>query len=293
MKFLNVSMLNKSPTKNLKICNAAIAKEWHPEKNGSLKLTDLTGGGNKKVWWQCSKGHEWEATISNRNSGRGCPYCVNQKVNDENCLKTIKPALADEWHPEKNGMLTPKQVTAFSNKKVWWLCLKGHEWEATVANRSNGRGCPYCVNQKVNDANCLQTVTPTLANEWHPEKNGTLTPRQVSAFSNKKVWWLCSKGHEWEATVNNRSNGHGCPYCAKQKVNDENCLQAVEPTLAEEWHPVKNGSLTPMDVTAGSGRKVWWLCSRRGHEWRETVNHRSHGRDCPYCYHNRHRWQRF
>ena len=285
-------MPGKSPAKNeFPICNSAIASQWHPVKNGSLKPADLTSGLNKKVWWICSKGHEWEATISNRNNGRGCPYCANQKVNDENCLQTIKPTLAKEWNYVKNGSLTPKQVTAFSNKKVWWQCSKGHEWEAAISNRSNGRGCPYCANQKVNDENCLQTVKPALTDQWHPEKNGSLTPKQVTVFSNKKIWWICSKGHEWNATVNNRSNGHGCPYCARQKVNDENCLQAIEPTLAEEWHPVKNGSLTPMDVTAGSGKKVWWLCSRRGHEWRETVNHRSHGRDCPYC-HDGHRWQR-
>lgn len=278
-------MIKKAPLKNkLQIRNPAIIKEWHPLKNGDLKPEGLTSGLSKKVWWLCPKGHEWEATISSRNNGRGCPYCANQKVNKENCLKTIKPAVAAQWHPEKNGSLTSKQVTAFSNKKVWWICSKGHEWEAIIANRSNGRGCPYCNNQKAGDENSLQALKPAVAAQWHPKKNSSLTPKQVTVFSNKKIWWICSKGHEWRATVNNRSNGHGCPYCAKQKVNDENCLQAVEPTLAEEWHPVKNGSLTPMDVTPGSGKKVWWLCSRRGHEWRETVNHRSHGRDCPYCY---------
>jgi hypothetical protein len=287
-------MIKKAPLKNkLQIRNPAIIKEWHPLKNGDLKPADLTSGLSRKVWWICRKGHEWEANISNRNNGRGCPYCANQKVNNENCLKTIKPSVAAQWHPEKNGSLTPKKVTAFSNKKVWWICSKGHEWEAIISNRSNGRGCPYCNNQKAGDENCLQTLKPAIAAQWHPKKNGNLTPKQVTVFSNKKIWWLCSKGHEWSATVNNRSNGHGCPYCAKQKVNDENCLQAVEPTLAEEWHPVKNGSLTPMDVTPGSGKKVWWLCSRRGHEWRETVNHRSHGRDCPYCYDRyRYRWRR-
>ena len=28
-----------------------------------------------KVWWRCSRGHEWQATISNRNYGTGCPAC--------------------------------------------------------------------------------------------------------------------------------------------------------------------------------------------------------------------------
>jgi hypothetical protein len=42
--------------------------------------------------------------------------------------------------------LTPFDVVAGSNKKVWWQCLEnpGHEWQATVINRTKGRGCPYC-----------------------------------------------------------------------------------------------------------------------------------------------------
>tara|TARA_B110000285_G_scaffold180449_1_gene203483 strand:+ start:85 stop:225 length:141 start_codon:yes stop_codon:yes gene_type:complete len=35
-------------------------------------------------------------------------------------------------------------------------------------------------------------------------------------------------------------------------------LAEVNPELAEEWHPTKNGELTPFDVTKGSNKKVWW-----------------------------------
>ena len=278
----------KATTKynNLQIYNPSLAKEWHPTKNGSLTPRDVTAGSGKKVWWLCSKGHEWLVTVNDRSRGHGCPYCAGQKVNDENCLQALNPSLAKEWHPTKNGSLTPRDVTAFSKKKIWWQCSKGHEWPATVSNRSNGNGCPNCAGQKVNDENCLQTINPTLAKEWHPTKNGSLTPRDVTAGSGKKVWWLCSKGHEWLAVVSDRSSGNGCPYCAGRKVNDENCLQTINPTLAKEWHPTKNGSLTPRDVTAGSGKKVWWLCSK-GHEWLAVVNSRSNGHGCPYCYRQR------
>ena len=30
------------------------------------------------------------------------------------------------------------------------------------------------------------------------------------------------------------------------------------PHLVKEWHPTKNGDLTPKDVTYGSNKKVWW-----------------------------------
>src|SRR5207245_1444040 len=59
------------------------------------------------------------------------------------------PEVAAEWHPSKNGDLTPDQVVAGSHQKVWWKCRisPGHEWQATLKNRTNEttqRGCPYC-----------------------------------------------------------------------------------------------------------------------------------------------------
>jgi hypothetical protein len=267
----------------LQSVNPSLAKEWHPTKNGSLTPRDVTVGSHKKAWWQCSRGHEWEAVIHSRNNEHGCPYCVGKKVNDENCLQTINPTLAKEWHSTKNGSLTPRDVTVSSSKKVWWQCSKGHEWESLVSNRSNGSGCPYCVGKKVNNENCLQTINPTLAKEWHPTKNGNLTPKDVTIGSGKRAWWQCSKEHEWEASVGNRSKGNGCPYCGGDKVNDENCLQKVNQALAKEWHPTKNGNLTPRDVTVGSHKKVWWQCSR-GHEWDTKVNDRNSGSGCPKCH---------
>lgn len=107
---------------------------------------------------------------------------------------------------------------ANSHKKMWWKCNKGHEWQATIASRNKGSGCPYCAGKKVlKGYNDLQTVNPTLASEQNYGKNGNLVPDKLTANSSKKVWWKCEKGHEWEAQVYNRNNGRGCPYCAGRK----------------------------------------------------------------------------
>ncbi|HAY79483.1 MAG TPA: hypothetical protein DCY79_06730 [Planctomycetaceae bacterium] len=46
--------------------------------------------------------------------------------------------------PAKSGDLAPDDVTAGSGKKAWWKCPKGsdHKWEAVIANRAKGVGCP-------------------------------------------------------------------------------------------------------------------------------------------------------
>ena len=125
--------------------------------------------------------------------------------------------LMAEWNWEKNNKFgfDPTTLTLGSGKKAWWKCGKGHEWQAPIYSRANGRGCPYCSGRiAISGENDLQTVNPTLAEEWNYDKNNGLTPRNLLPNSNKKVWWKCSKGHEWQATVNHRNNGRGCPACS-------------------------------------------------------------------------------
>ena len=332
-----------------------LAKQWHPTKNKSLKPTEVTAHNANTVWWQCKKGHEWQAKISNRTNGNNCPICIGKKVLvGYNDLATVLPCIANEWHPTKNGALMPEDVTLHSNKKVWWKCEKGHEWQTSVSHRSNGRRCPVCFGESktsfpeqaiffyfrqittaynrfridskteidiylpefnigveydgayfhkgdkaeerenrkeeklldlgitlirvreleaktgrhiiyakpgANDIelsitlkelvslvsslttktfdididvardrykiyrqyiqsekeNSLAIVNPQLASEWHPHKNNCVLPEYVSVHSNKKAWWICPQGHEWQAVINSRKNGVGCPYCAIQK----------------------------------------------------------------------------
>ena len=146
--------------------------------------------------------------------------------------------LMAEWNWERNTDFDPMQLTLGSNKKVWWRCRNRHEWQATIGSRTGGRGCPYCAGRFViKGKNDLQTVNPTLAKEWHYEKNSELTPMDVMPNSNKKAWWKCSKGHEWQATINSRNKGIGCPYCSGRfAIKGENDLQTLNPTLAKEWH---------------------------------------------------------
>ena len=196
--------------------------------------------------------------------------------------------LAAEWHPTKNGALTPEQVTVSSSKRVYWLGKCGHEWQAAIRNRNNGAGCPVCSGRQVLwGYNDLHTTNPLLAAEWHPTKNGDITSEKVTAGSNKVVWWKCKKGHEWQAKVNDRKNGNGCPVCANQKIlAGYNDLATANPLLAAEWHLYKNEDLKPDQVATFSSKKVWWQCSQ-GHEWQATIASRSAGVGCPYCFKQR------
>lgn len=186
-----------------------LAQEWHPTKNGTLAPDQVTSGSNKKVWWRCQNGHEWEAKINNRVfKNNSCPYCSGRKIlPGYNDLATTHPKLAAEWHSTKNGDLTPQDVSKGTTKKIWWLGPCGHEWEDTVGHRTGGRSCPVCAGKQIRVGhNDLATTHPELAAEWHPTKNGALLPSQVSKSANKVVWWRCANGHEWQVIHDN--SGH-------------------------------------------------------------------------------------
>jgi hypothetical protein len=200
-----------------------------------------------------------------------------------NDLATVRPDLAERWHPTKNGSLTPNTIIANYRKKVWWLCEKGHESFTTPANRvGSGVGCTVCSNRTiVAGVNDINTTHPELGAQWHPTKN-VLLSTEVSFGSQKKAWWVCGEGHEWDATIGSRQK-RGCPVCAGKRVlAGFNDLATVQPVLAKEWHPTKN-VLKVTEVTQGSGKKVWWLgvC---GHEWDATVLNRVFAKSsCPVC----------
>jgi len=67
----------------------------------------------------------------------------------------------------------------------------------------------------------LFEIAPNLVKEWHPSANGNLTPRNVNIGYAKKVWWICTEGHEWQATIKYRRNQKDCPFCEKEGVKKE------------------------------------------------------------------------
>lgn len=206
------------------------------------------------------------------------------------------PEIAAEWHPEKNGELTPTMISAGSEKMVWWTCsLKKHEWIEVISNRSKkfsrkyNLSCPIC--------NSLQERFPDVAKEWHWELNEKMNPElkpdKISFSSNYKIWWKCLKNpeHIWPAAINDRTKlskktGNtmgGCPYCSNRKVDRENSISKTHTDIVKEWNYEKNGNLKPEMFSKGSRKIVWWKCFKHGHEWKTAIYDRTRGRGCAKC----------
>lgn len=279
--------------------NRELMRDWNWARNDALQLypNKLKSCSNKKVWWMCDSGHEWEMSIYARTIGRKCPYCSRRRVLvGDNDLATTHPQLAEEWDYSINAPLTPRDVTSISSKRVAWICRKcGHEWMTKINSRTGrGTGCDECakikrgenrVKTRVEQRGSLAKNRADLLIDWDYDRN-TISPESVTEYSNKYVYWKCHEcGHQWSAKICNRSNGRSCPCCSRRKVvQGKNDLATTHPELAKEWHPIKNGKLTPQTVSHGMDRKVWWICPH-GHSYKATLLHRSkrNGTNCPLC----------
>lgn len=129
-------------------------------------------------------------------------------------LYILRPDLAKEWHPTRNGGLGPRDVTPGSRRKVWWLCENGHWWSASVRDRVRGMKCTFCRELQSQNDQRLADAKPELLKEWHPTRNPNLKARDVSINHPDKLWWICEQGHEWEAAIRVRLAGKGCPLCS-------------------------------------------------------------------------------
>ncbi|GHU87224.1 hypothetical protein FACS1894202_01090 [Clostridia bacterium] len=276
---------------DLQTRNPNLAGEWDTNANAPLTASGVISTSHDYAWWKCDHGHTWRTAIVNRSvSKTECPRCKHKIVSPgETDLATVRPNIAAAWDYELNYPLTPDQVTAWTNRRVWWFCDKcGLSYETAVANRLSPDSCPHCHGKRpIIGKTDFATLHPELLREYNYEKNGERTPQSVVASSHKQAWWHCDKGHDWETSFGNRHAGRKCPVCDALRdkhiitigVND---LASQFPAIASQWDETKNKELTSEQVMPGSNLKVWWLC-KRGHSWQASVLSRTFGTKCPRC----------
>lgn len=233
ISFRKVNLTNPYSIMNIRL--------WCKLNNKSFELlSDKYEGQSKNLIWKCLNcNKQFDCSWNNIWSNSQCPYCLGRRLDISNCLATKKPELAKEWHPTKNGNLTPYDVTANVNKKVWWQCNKNpkHEWQSYIFNRSQ---CPYCSGRLPSDEYNLLICYPEICKEWNYEKNNK-NPENYTPNSRKKVWWKCKEcGHEWCASIRDRTRSDGketgCPLCWKSKgekkifdvLNSHNLIFEIE-----------------------------------------------------------------
>tara|TARA_A100001015_G_scaffold240552_1_gene274339 strand:+ start:124 stop:708 length:585 start_codon:yes stop_codon:yes gene_type:complete len=184
---------------NLAFCNPKAASMWSPKN--SFSAYSVTPFARKKAWWCCSEcSFEWEAQISKVGKGSGCPKCARNKVAKGNSFGEKFPDKIEYW--SEDNTLAPYKVSFKSSKKVIWQCKNQHKWEAVVASVASGTGCPVCSGLKVVSETSFKAKFPERAQYWHKSKNDEISPESIAAGSDKKFWFTCASGHDFEISPN-------------------------------------------------------------------------------------------
>ena len=336
--------------------NPKLASEWHPTLNLPLTPSQVTCGSDIKVWWKCSRQHEWQAVISSRSHGNGCPECakgLQASLPEKTILYYVKKYWPDtksnvkfKWmNKHELDIYIPTLSVAIEYDGEFWhfdagkdqakdkLCFEHGihlirirepecpvyeaEYSYHISVRSGQANIQYMegvVRQLFAYLNAafhtditpeidiqahypliLQDIVtseqessfafthPHLLSEWNELRNAPLQPENFARGSQKKVWWKCEMGHEWQAAISTRTRGSQCPYCTGRYVlTGFNDFATVHPELIDEWDHEKNLPLLPSQVLHSSNRKVWWRC-KRGHSWQTMIASRLIGNNCPIC----------
>lgn len=245
-----------------------------------VKIQDLNKKGHSAVTKICDicniriDNQKYCQVISSREKGDGldrckpCSYLItgdrmrlNMKFEDSfEAYATMngKEHLLKEYSV-KNIHSTSK-IKPFSTIECIWNCFVcGSEYtERPQVRCSLNTNCPYCAGSRVNQTNSLFSLRPDIASQWHPTKNNSLTPHNVTLRSNKKVWWLGECGHEWEAMIDKRtSRSQNCPYCSNVRVLvGYNDMWTTNPHLAKHLLNRDDGYM----YTQASDKILDWRC---------------------------------
>ncbi|MGG0667648.1 zinc-ribbon domain-containing protein [Lederbergia citrisecunda] len=207
------------------------------------------------------------------------------KILMKNAMLRFRPELFYEWDFDKNYNLNVYKITFRSGRSVWWRCPNCESsYDMEVFNRTRGINCPYCAGKRINWTNSLASLRPDIAQEWHPTKNGELTPHDVPCSHSKKVWWLGECGHWWEAVIYSRTSKgkHGCPYCSRYSVRrGETDVWTTNPKLASMLANPEDG----YKYMQNSNVRVDWKCLECKNIIKNKMinNVNSRGISCPKC----------
>jgi hypothetical protein len=268
---------------SLQSTHPILCEEWDTDAN-SKTPAGVSQGSDFKANWICRKdsSHRWSASVSLRVRGTGCPYCSGRMpIFGKTDLGTVNPKLSEEWHPTLNLRSLPQDFTPKSGKKVWWFCKRGHSWEATIASRASGRGCPVCVNKLiVPGVNDLLSQEPGIAAWWDYERN-SLSPSEFSRGSRHPAYWICDKGHGFQRPVYQLTKGRGCPTCPRVKKQDIN-QELLKPFLSDYKNEL-NDDIRLYDRSPHSRDKILWTCGNN-HIWSSMLRTRVRTNcSCPFC----------
>lgn len=165
-------------------------------------------------------------------------------------------------------------------EKVKIICSKHGIFEQTPNNHLNGQTCPICANLKRNNWHKLSKEEfVKKANKIHNNFYNYDKTIITNNLKNKSII-TCPVHGDFEQSLNNHLNNHGCPKCKGKKLtalNSKTTEQFIKE--AKEIHDY-DYSLTKY---VNNKTKVKIICNKHGIFEQTPFNHLQLKQGCPSC----------
>ena len=173
------------------------------KERGGKCLSKIYIDNSSKLEWQCSEGHDWNATPSSIANGSWCPKCYYKRKGNimRGDLKTYQDIAL-----ERNGKCLSTEYI-HCNSKLQWQCNKGHVWMANPGAVKAGTWCPYCANKIKKTIEDIQVIAQKYGGKC----------LSTEYIRDKPLSWECAKGHVWKSTWRNVRKGYWCKVCKSEK----------------------------------------------------------------------------
>lgn len=233
------------------------------------------------LFWECARGHRWQAAPGNVVRGTWCPVCSREK------RALTRPHILEDYQEiarQRGGQCLSERLLS-GEPHLFFQCAAGHQWKARANNIAKGSWCPVCLHRQAHTIEAVRAVAR--------ERDGWCVS---SAYQNNKqpLTWRCSEGHVFSRRFQSVLEGAWCPICAaakaEQKAQAKERLRVREafstpfhPTIEEAQALAKlRGGLCLNDVFPKSERHLNWQC-HDGHIWTTSIRSVRHGTWCPSC----------
>ncbi len=257
--------------------DAIKAGTWCPECAGHMQLTienmkkvaeekggrcssDTYVNARSKLRWECSEGHQWEATPDSIKRGSWCPTCSKKESGDKRKLGIEE---MQEIAAKRGGKCLSINYDT-SCEKLLWECAEGHRWEAIPNSIKRGSWCPFCAGRRKLNLLDMKRLA---------ERRGGKCLSEGYVNARSELRWECAKGHQWEATPDNIKSGHWCHICGgSQRLTIEQMHRVAQ----------ERGGKCLSGRYFNKMSNLLWECADE-HRWKATSNNITRGRWCPIC----------
>lgn len=271
--------------------NPALAKEWHPTKNGDLKPDMVTPGTGRKVFWLCPIGHTYQATVLHRSYGTKCPICNSGRQTsfaEQAVFYYIKKEFPDSISRYKPEFLKRMELDIYIPSRKTAIEYDGAAWHGKDKLKREQRKYKLCHERGIELIRVRESFPEMGADiadymfgnndklyEFHNLDDVIF--QLIKHLTYKMSFQICK-----ELSINTKRDEQKI-LNYKEEITKGSSFADKYPDLAKEWHPTKNGDLKPSMFMPHSDFGAWWICSDCSSEYYATIGHRSYGTSCPEC----------